>query len=78
MNDLPDMTDPDIREMVERNHGPWELWDDKKKPSEFMAVICTICHQEWPCPSIKAARAAAPLDDGRAGCRRSGTGGEPA
>jgi hypothetical protein len=57
---LPDVSDPDIREMVLSNHRPYEAWktDDPKQGSELLGVICATCRKDWPCPSIQAAREA--------------------
>jgi hypothetical protein len=45
MTELPDVTDPDIRAMVLRDHG-----------SKLISVNCRACWQDWPCPSILVAR----------------------
>jgi len=55
MNDLPDVTDPDIRAMVLRDHQPEETWI-RWPASASVSVYCGTCFGEWPCPSIKAAR----------------------
>jgi hypothetical protein len=55
MTELPDMTDPDIRAMVLRDHQPqetWLRWPEKA----VVSVYCDTCFGEWPCPSVLAAR----------------------
>jgi hypothetical protein len=49
---IPDVSDPDIREMVLSNHEPTEVWEKSK----LLAVVCRTCWKAWPCPSIQAAR----------------------
>jgi hypothetical protein len=62
--DLPDVTDPDIRAMVLRNHQPAETWIGKSETSAALVIVrCATCWQPWPCPSILAARAAEPPPD---------------
>jgi len=59
MTDLPDVTDPDIRAMVLRHHQPEETWIGSYGAGVVgVSVCCATCWQEWPCPSIKAAREA--------------------
>lgn len=57
MADLPDVTDPDIRAMVLRDHQPVEWWshDDYSEPPKFRRVLCERCRQDWPCLSREAA-----------------------
>jgi hypothetical protein len=50
---IPDVSDPDIRQMVLDTHGSYELRDKFR----LVAVVCGVCAKDWPCPSIKAARA---------------------
>jgi hypothetical protein len=52
---IPDVSDPDIREMVLRDHEPEEFWG---LGGVLISVHCEACYRPWPCPSIKAARAA--------------------
>jgi len=52
---IPDVSDPDIREMVLRDHEPKEAWT---LGGQLVSVHCDTCFRPWPCPSIKAARAA--------------------
>jgi hypothetical protein len=52
---LPDVSDPDVREMVLRNHEPEEAW---LADGRLVSVYCRACTGVWPCPSIQAARKA--------------------
>lgn len=52
---LPDVSDPDVREMVLNDHEPAERWTVS---GAFLGVHCRTCLHRWPCPSITAARAA--------------------
>jgi hypothetical protein len=49
----PDLSDPDVRDMVARNHMPEESWNNA---GGFNGVTCTECHQDWPCPTIQELR----------------------
>lgn len=53
---IPDVTDPDILEMVLRDHAPDETWTID---GTLISVHCGACFKPWPCPSIQAARAKA-------------------
>jgi hypothetical protein len=48
-----DMTDPDVRAMVLGDHEPEERW---ALGGWLISVNCRTCFQDWPCPSILAAR----------------------
>jgi bacterioferritin-associated ferredoxin len=54
---IPDVSDPDIRQMVLRGHEPEELWSAE---GSLVSVHCGKCFASWPCPSIQAAREATP------------------
>jgi hypothetical protein len=54
---IPDVSDPDVREMVLSNHRPAEALTGIKD-QRTVVVGCAMCFQLWPCPSIQAARAA--------------------
>lgn len=56
---IPDVTDPEIRQMVEFNHEPRELWT---LGGDLLGVICRTCGHRWPCPTIVALRATPPPD----------------
>lgn len=49
---VPDVSDSDIRRMVLRNHEPDETWSADGK---LLSVHCAACYQSWPCPSRQAA-----------------------
>jgi hypothetical protein len=53
VTELPDVTDPDIRAMVLRDHQPEERWT---LDSKLISVDCDTCFGKWPCPSILAVR----------------------
>jgi len=55
--DVPDVSDPDIRAMVFRDHEPTEQWLGPPGGRRCF-VHCATCRHDWPCPSIKAAKAA--------------------
>lgn len=54
---LPDVSIPEIRRMVLRDHYPEEHWLLGKN-GPYALVYCASCWQGWPCRSIKAAREA--------------------
>jgi bacterioferritin-associated ferredoxin len=47
-----DLSDPAIREMVERYHTPEELYT----VAGLAMVNCGQCGHEWPCPPIQEVR----------------------
>jgi hypothetical protein len=49
---LPDISDPDIRRMVLRDHEPEETWS---VGGQLLSVHCGTCYHSWPCPSRQAA-----------------------
>jgi hypothetical protein len=51
LSDIPDVTDPDVRAMVLRNHEPEEAWTYGGR----VDVHCAACCKPWPCPSRQAA-----------------------
>ena len=57
-SDLPDVTDPDIRAMVLRDHEPEEIWLRGGDSPQLLPIRCATCWQHWPCPAITAAREA--------------------
>lgn len=59
MADLPDVSDPDIRQMVLRNHEPEEMWIGNFATGDrIVSVYCRTCWSSWPCPAVQAAREA--------------------
>lgn len=48
------LEDEDIRDMIENNHIPQDLW---ATDSKFIGVFCNRCHYNWPCPTITSLRA---------------------
>lgn len=52
--EIPNVHDPDVRATVLRDHQPEELWGMN---GVLQSVHCNVCGQDWPCPSILAARA---------------------
>ena len=48
-----DWGDPAIRDMVEHNHQPTEVWT---AGGELAAVFCRECGHAWPCPTVETLR----------------------
>jgi len=48
-----DLTDPEVREMADRNHTPDEMWSTQ---GVLISVHCDTCGQPWPCETRKALR----------------------
>lgn len=46
--------DPQIREMVERNHVPGEVWYHSAGGSQLTGIFCEECNQDWPCSTVLA------------------------
>lgn len=51
---IPDLSDPMVRAMADRNHTPEERWT---VGGGLMAVTCETCGNSWPCPTRSALRA---------------------
>jgi len=52
-----DLSDPDIRDMIHRNHQPWEL-RERAGDRELIGVKCHYCREDWPCAAITLLREA--------------------
>lgn len=48
-----DFNDRLIREMVDRNHAPTEVWD---MGGRLVSCHCAECGNPWPCPTRQALR----------------------
>lgn len=44
-----DWTDPDVLQMVKRNHVPTEDWT---MAGFLIGVRCETCGNGWPCPTV--------------------------
>lgn len=51
---IPDLSDPDVREMAERDHTPEERWTIMGGRPVSLEVRCDMCHQPWRCPTRRA------------------------
>ncbi len=52
-----DLDDPDIRDMIRRNHSPWEM-RERSGARELIGVKCHYCREDWPCAAIALLREA--------------------
>lgn len=51
---VPDLSDPDVRDMAARNHTPEEQWLLQGARVRSLTVRCEMCHQPWRCPTRRA------------------------
>jgi len=51
---LPQLDDPAVREMANRNHRPAESWS---MAGLLMSLHCDECGHPWPCPTRRALQA---------------------
>ena len=61
-----DLNDPEIRKMAEANHYPVEWWGEN---GALQMVYCHMCHNPWPCPTVRELRAWASLASDGPGAR---------
>jgi hypothetical protein len=47
----PDLSDPLVLEMADRNHRPAETWT---LGGDFVGVTCETCLRPYPCPTREA------------------------
>lgn len=55
-----DLRDPQVREMVQRNHLPEEHWSGELGGSQLVSVNCQTCYQDWPCVTVRELRQVLP------------------
>lgn len=55
-----DIADPDIRQMVFREHKPIEA---RAQDGTLTRVQCRFCAEAWPCAAIQVARKGSQLAD---------------
>lgn len=55
-----DFNDPEIRDMVQDNHVPEEVWRHAgNRINDYLQLVevrCAKCQALWPCPTIVALR----------------------
>lgn len=55
MSSIPDLSDPLVRAMVDRNHVPKEEWQTYESGrTRLLAVRCEQCRQLWRCETRRA------------------------